>query len=52
MRIFETYPPSTVLAAVVGGVMIICGLELAFWFFVGCAVMAVGYALDRYGLPK
>jgi hypothetical protein len=52
MRIFETYPPSSVLAAAVGGVAVISGLELAVWFFVGCAVMVLGYALDHYGLRK
>lgn len=53
MRIFETYPPSSVLAALVAaGAVLIGGLSLAAPLLVGIGAMALGHRLDLYGIHR
>jgi hypothetical protein len=52
MRIFETYPPSSVLVSGVLCVALMAGPQFALLIAVGVAVMALGNWLDWYGVRR
>lgn len=53
VRLFETIPPGTSLLCVTAGVgTLLFGLAFAIPFVVGVIALAVGHALDNYGLSS
>jgi ABC-type microcin C transport system permease subunit YejB len=53
MRIFEIYPPSSVLVSGVVAVgMAIGGLQFVVLLLAGAGVMALGHWLDWYGIRR
>lgn len=53
VRLFETHSPSVILLCLVGGIgTFVLGLKFAIPFIVGVLAVAVGRALDNYGLKS
>lgn len=50
---FETYPPSSVLVAVVAlALILLAGLGVVLPFLIGVGLMALGQRLDLYGVRE